>query len=312
MLAVPSPPSEVAVPVGARWWIERSRAYIAEKNEIEEIGESWTKTLSWVLRRFPTHIWPKVGVQPAPTSPSKVTRAMVRALRDSPAYAPNTRSQYLQALRGFVRWEGRDLAEDRRLWHLEALPRSRRWLTREQLRALWESADDDWDRLIVAAEGFNGLRRVEILRLRFRDLSLALPDPTMLVVGKGRNGGKLREVPVTRHLYAVLVTLSSMAAPDSRVFPWQRTQVDRRLDRIRVRAGIPVRVSSHDLRRTFGRLAYQAGVSLVNLKGLYGHESVDQTAHYVGLDRDEQRAELRKFELSLAGTSATASDTEVP
>ncbi|HEV2519265.1 MAG TPA: tyrosine-type recombinase/integrase [Thermoplasmata archaeon] len=236
---------------------------------------------------------------------------MVRALRDSPAYAPKTRAQYLQALRGFVRSSGNPLSEDRHLWALEAQARRLRWLSKAQLRSLLECCRGDCDRLVVAAEGFNGLRRVEVLRLRVCDLNLTLPDPTMNVVGKGRNGGKLRTVPVTRYLYPVLVSLTSGARPDARVYPWQRSDVDRRLDELRRLAGIPVRVSSHDLRRTFGRLAYQAGVSLVNLKGLYGHESVDQTAHYIGLDRAELRAELGKFERALSFDPSPNAETLV-
>jgi integrase len=307
--------AEVAVPTGARWWSERAKAYVDAKSEAEEIGQSWTKCLRWVLARFPGYIWPKVGVSPPPWTPGAVTRAMIRRLRDSPNYAPKTRVQYLQALRGFLRSEGLEIAEDRHLWHLEALPRNRRWLTKAQLRGLWEACEDDWDRLVVASEGFNGLRRVELLRLHVRDLNLALPEPTILVVGKGRNGGKPREIPITRYLYGVLVSTTAGKGRDDRVYPWQRTDVDRRLDGLRRRAGIPVRVSSHDLRRTFGRLAYQAGVSLVNLRALYGHESVDQTAHYVGLDRLEQRSELRKFELSIevpAVPELKAHGTEVP
>ncbi|HEV2166663.1 MAG TPA: tyrosine-type recombinase/integrase [Thermoplasmata archaeon] len=54
-------------------------------------------------------------------------------------------------------------------------------------------------------------------------------------------------------------------------------------------------VSGHDLRRSFGRIAYQAGVSLVDLKYLYGHESVDMTAYYIGLDEESARRGLTAF-----------------
>ncbi|MCI4317629.1 MAG: tyrosine-type recombinase/integrase [Thermoplasmata archaeon] len=54
-----------------------------------------------------------------------------------------------------------------------------------------------------------------------------------------------------------------------------------------------VRVSHHDLRRTFGRVAYDAGMDLVQLKNLLGHSSVEMTVHYIGLDADRMRAGLR-------------------
>jgi site-specific recombinase XerD len=58
-------------------------------------------------------------------------------------------------------------------------------------------------------------------------------------------------------------------------------------------------VSSHDLRRTFGRLAFENGVTLVQLKALYGHESVDQTTHYIGADQASLRSGLRRFESAM-------------
>ena len=33
-------------------------------------------------------------------------------------------------------------------------------------------------------------------------------------------------------------------------------------------------------------------MDLVQLKNLYGHSSLDQTVHYIGLDEDEMRAGL--------------------
>lgn len=53
-----------------------------------------------------------------------------------------------------------------------------------------------------------------------------------------------------------------------------------------------MKVSGHDLRRWFCRIVYQADVSLVDLKYLYRHESVDMTAHYSGLDDESTRRGL--------------------
>ena len=291
--------SEDTVPAGARWWREKARECVKAKLESGEIERVWAKTLGWTLERYPDLIWPKVGIRPGPTRLSEITPSVIRTLRDSPAYAPKTRSQYLQSLRHMLRFLGSPLAEDRHLWTLDARAARRRWLTKPQLRALWSVCRDDLDRLAVAAGGFNGLRRVEILRLRVRDLELTLPAPTMVVLGKGRHGGKPREVPVSRYLYAVLVSLSAGKLGDARLYPKERTHLDTRLVELGRLAGIPVRVSSHDLRRTFGRLAFENGVTLVQLKALYGHESLDQTTHYIGADQASLRSGLRRFESAM-------------
>ncbi len=294
-------------PVGARWWREKSRECVKAKLESGEIERIWAKTLGWTLNRFPDLIWPKIGVRPVPTRPRQVTASQVRALRDSPAYAPKTRSQYLQSLRHLLRFCGSPLAEDRHLWTLDARAGRRRWLTKQQVRALWDACRCPLDRLVVAAGVWNGLRRIEVLRLRVRDLDLTLPSPTMVVLGKGRHGGKSREVPISTRLYPVLVELTSGRPGDARVYPKERTDLDTRLAALGRIAGIPQRVSSHDLRRTFGRLAFDNGVSLVDLKALYGHESLDQTTHYIGVDSERLRSGLRRFE-----TAMDAPDTPSP
>jgi len=64
------------------------------------------------------------------------------------------------------------------------------------------------------------------------------------------------------------------------------------------RAGFPdkgIRVSHHDLRRTFGRLANASGMNLVSLQGLYGHASPELSAHYIGLDVDELKSALDRL-----------------
>lgn len=286
--------SEATVGRSPRRWNDRVERYLSAREN--EIGELHLKGLRWVLRRFPTEIWLRAGVNPAPTSPFAVRPNQVTAVRESPEWAPKTRRVYLEALRGFLRWNDRPIANDRRLWALDGTALNRRWLTGPQLVALWEACRDDLDRLVVASTGFNGLRRIELLRLRGRDLSLTLPNPEIRVWGKG---GRFRTIPASRHLYGVLVGLSSGATPSTAVFPFGRSAFDARLTAVGRLAGIPTHVSGHDLRRTFGRLAYRAGVPLVALQGVYGHKSPPMTAHYVGVDRDEMAAGLDQFERSL-------------
>jgi integrase len=68
----------------------------------------------------------------------------------------------------------------------------------------------------------------------------------------------------------------------------------------RERANLGVRVAGHDLRRSFGRIDYQNGVSRVDLRYIYGHESVDMTAHYVGLYITEAARGLSAFGEAMA------------
>jgi len=231
-----------------------------------------------------------------PTSARSIRRAHVLALRNCPEWAPKTRRFYLEALRGLLRWRHRALSEERGLWSLDGTALNRRWLDRGQLVSLWERARDDTDRLIVAGAGFNGLRRVELLRLRVRDLNLALPDPEVRLCGKG---DRYRTIPVTRHFYSALVSATASLRPSDPVFGFCRSVFDSRLAELGRLAGIPRRVSGHDLRRTFGRIAYAAGVPLVAVQNVYGHKSPVMTAYYIGADRDQMAQGLAQFERSL-------------
>jgi integrase len=165
----------------------------------------------------------------------------------------------------------------------------------EQLAALYRVARGR-ERVLLALEGFNGLRRVEVLRLRAQDIDFG--RQRLRVLGKGRNGGKWRTIPLFAETQRVLRPYSSGVDDDPMVIPLSRSGADLLLRRVSERAGFPLlglRVSHHDLRRTFGRLAHRAGMDLVQLKNLYGHSSLDQTVHYIGLDEDEMRAGLDRL-----------------
>ena len=158
----------------------------------------------------------------------------------------------------------------------------------------------------MCLEGLNGLRRVEVLRLRAKDV--LFDEGALRILGKGRDGGKWRTIPmhpVTRGALASWV--KNKGSPDP-VIPLSRSGADAVLRRLALRSGFDMevsKVSHHDLRRTFGRLSHRAGMSLVQLKNLYGHSSLDQTAGYIGLDRDEMREGLERFARSLSSQSGS-------
>ena len=87
--------------------------------------------------------------------------------------------------------------------------------------------------------------------------------------------------------------------PGDPVYPHRWKTLHRDLDAASRRAGIP-KATGHDLRRSFGRIALYAGASLVDLKRLYGHESVDTTAYYIGLDEAQRRVTIGKLESAVA------------
>jgi integrase len=243
-------------------------------------------------------VWERVSVSPPPTRARDVTGEMVARVKRCTAWAPKTRNFLLQALRGFLRWEKVPIAEDGKLWAMNARAGPRRWLTREQLAAVWNACRDDTDRLVVAAGGMNGLRRAEVRRLRSRDVRLDLAGSEAHIEGKTGT----RTIPVGTYLRNALLALDRHG-PEL-YFPLRNTAYDDRLKAVGRLAGLPFYLSAHILRRSFGRLAYRAGVPLVTLQHIYGHASPEMTAYYIGIESDEMAVGLVTFERALAPESA--------
>ncbi len=252
--------------------------------------------MHWELSRSP-RLLVRVGLTGNLRSPEEVTERDVRELRAGLPWESTTFAVHFQALRQFLRWAGNPIASDRPLWALpKSVPVHRRWLTKAQLVALYRSARGA-ERVIVALEGFSGLRRVEVLRLRVKDV--LLNEECLRVLGKGARGGKWRVIPLRGEVLRVLRAWIRGQPDDARVVALSRSGADAALQRAVRRAQFPaagLRVSHHDLRRTFGRLANAAGMNLISLQGLYGHASPTLSAHYIGLDFDELKLALARFD----------------
>jgi integrase len=235
----------------------------------------------------------RVGVEDLPRSPRELRPEHVDAMRESLPWAPATMALHFAALRRFLGWSGNPIAKDHAIWSVPSgSPSHRRWISGTELARLYR-ATRGLEQVLVSLEGFNGLRRVEVLRLRSRDVDLTARR--LRVLGKGRNGGKWRTIPLFSETERVLRRYLPGRAADSLLVARSRSGADLLLRRAVRRSGLDrvgVAVSHHDLRRTFGRLSYGAGMDLVQLKNLYGHSSLDQTVHYIGLDEDRMRAGL--------------------
>ena len=298
----PSSLPEDTVPGGVRWWSERTAAYVAEG--AKTWGLEHADGIRMALARYQAGrkrdgsltpgIWQRVDVEPAPVSARQVTADMVTRVKRSTEWAPKTRNFQLQALRGFLRWEGCELATDHRLWAMNAQAGPRDWLTREQLAQVWSACSDDYDRLLVAAGGMNGLRRAEVRRLRGRDVLLSLDRAEARIEGKTGT----RTIPLGTYMRNALVALNRRGA--DLYFPWRDSTYDLRLVRIGRAAALPFALSGHRLRRSFGRVAYRAGVPIVDIQHIYGHASPSMTAYYIGIESEEMAAGLATFERAIA------------
>jgi integrase len=249
--------------------------------------------MRWELARCPALIR-GLGAASAPESPRELTAEHVQSLRDGMGWEKATIALHFAALRQFARWGANPIAQMAGVWRLPSgQPSHRRWITKSQLSRLLSAARGR-EKILIALEGLNGLRRVEVLRLRRKDV--LLEEGCLAVLGKGRNGGKWRKIPIHPVVRGLLRPFVQGMPPEAKLFGLSASGADGLLQRAAGRAGpkgMTLRVSHHDLRRTFGRIAYSSGMDLVQLKYLLGHSSVEMTVHYIGLDADRMRAGLQ-------------------
>lgn len=199
----------------------------------------------------------------------------------------------------------------------------KRWLTPGQVEdLLLASAKVERDKLVVWVLAMTGLRRQELLDVRWRDVD-AEACVLRVVLGKGRKG---RTVELPALLCEVLVDSrarlqeageydeSFYVCPRARVIhaeagSWVRYWRDEPMGeatpnkiiiRLAAEAGIPspTYVGPHVLRRSFATAFLESNTrDIYALKELLGHSRIDTTEAYLApVERDRVRESVRNIE----------------
>jgi site-specific recombinase XerD len=159
------------------------------------------------------------------------------------------------------------------------------------------------DRAMVEAMVLGGLRRAEVLGLRFEDLRIG-ERRVFVVEGKG---GHQRLVPMSGRFFAsVAAYLDSERAADAdtdRVFvvlkgpnrgrPLTAKGLEEILDGARRRAGLE-HATCHELRHTCLTRLREAGMALEAVQAQAGHRSIEATRVYLHLANDWLAGEYRR------------------
>jgi integrase len=166
-------------------------------------------------------------------------------------------------------------------------------ISEEELTA--RAADDARDAELIRVAAYTGLRRGELMALRWRDIDFL---GHKLFVRRALSGGveadspksrRVREVPMPDQAASALDRLSrrsEFTGPDEYVFAnrlgrrLDPTALRRRFERARDAAELaPLRF--HDLRHTYGSLLVAGGVDLVSVKMAMGHSRITTTERYL-------------------------------
>ena len=165
-------------------------------------------------------------------------------------------------------------------------------LTADQLSAFFQEARDSGVYELYYLDLATGLRRGELLGLKWRDVDL---DRGVLKIQRAisRQNGKVVEAPLkTKNAYRTLPLSadaidvlmqqrrktgnSEWVFPSPTGGPMSPDSVLHMLQRVLKRAGLP-RIRFHDLRHTFATLALQNGVDVKTVSSMLGHYSAGFT-----------------------------------
>ena len=188
-------------------------------------------------------------------------------------------------------------------------------LTADQLGAFFQEARDSGVYELYYLDLVTGLRRGELLGLKWTDVDL---DRGVLKIQRAisRQNGKVVEAPLkTKNAYRTLplsadaisvlkmqkckVGNSEWVFPSPTGGPMSPDSVLHMLQRVLKRAGLP-RIRFHDLRHTFATLALENGMDVKTLSAMLGHVSAVTTLDiYTHITGDMQRAAAASIDRSI-------------
>jgi site-specific recombinase XerD len=159
------------------------------------------------------------------------------------------------------------------------------------------------DRAMVDAMLLGGLRRCEVLGLRFEDLNAG---ERRVFIAEGK-GGHQRIVPISSRFFAALAAYLADERPEAaatdRVFvvlkgprrgqPLSAAGLDEIVAGARRRAGVE-HLTCHQLRHTCFTRLREAGMALEAIQAQAGHRSIESTRIYLHLANDWLAGEYRR------------------
>ena len=238
--------------------------------------------------------------------------------------AISTRNWYLHILNRYLKYYGNTVIEDMEI-NLGYDDRPNvDWLSDEECIRLMQAPKTPLEEVVIHLELCMGLRVSEVVKLRVGDVHFS-DDPrkrSISVCGKGRGDGKWRTIPFhpdserilrmwleerTEMIQRIRAYNPSWPVPDNLLI-WCHyvdkptggpyTERGHSLDRAvihKVRDRLDMDFSNHTLRRTFGRNLYHADTPIETISKLYGHEDIQTTLRYIGVNLDDMSDALGKM-----------------
>ena len=166
------------------------------------------------------------------------------------------------------------------------------YLSREEFQKLLSLISENWLRDVVITAAMTGMRRGEIVNLRWNDVDLK--TRTVVVQSSTRyrtKFGKRRLIPINDVVYQILQSRWGKV-PSEFVFTLNGRQISgdwfsHKLKKYLVKLNDAKKLNVHSLRHTFASWLVQSGVSIYEVQKLLGHRDIKVTQIYAHLAPNE-------------------------
>jgi integrase len=159
------------------------------------------------------------------------------------------------------------------------------YLSRDEFEALVKAVKMPWLRDLIIVAAYSGMRRGELVQLRWTDVDLENQTIQVRSHGKIRTKyGKIRTVPINPDVRKAMLRRKEQKDSDfvfhSHGHPIDGRHLSRMFKRYVRRAGLNDKFHFHSLRHSFGSWLVQSNASLYQVQKLLGHSNIRVTEMY--------------------------------
>jgi integrase len=221
--------------------------------------------------------------------------------------SPVTVNVELRTLKAFfnqaIKWELLDKSPFKNIKLLKIPERSPGFLTKEDFLVLLNNITQEWLRSIVIFAVNTGMRRSEIVNLKWENVDLE--RNTILVANSESfktKSGRQRIIPINLLAKRILITRERISPyvfvnyKGQKMYDNYLGQCFRKSVR---NAKLEAKISFHSLRHTFASWLVQSGVGIYEVQKLLGHSSISVTQVYAHLSENELHSAVDRIQISL-------------
>ena len=163
---------------------------------------------------------------------------------------------------------------------------------------------EEWFKDIVFTAAMTGMRRGEILHLRWNDIDLK--NRIILIQSHGKlrtKCGKKRIIPMNNNVHSLFTSLAEHKKGEF-VFTLDGERIDERMvtmkfKRLIKKLELNSKLHFHSLRHTFASWLVQDGASIYEVQKLLGHSNINVTQIYSHLAAESLHKTVERISITL-------------